>query len=190
MSKATSFTGTASRITAIRQKSGLNRPQMAEKLGISRNGYGKYELGHHCPPAHIQRKLALEFGIALDWFLLNRGPMHFSTVQQALEDSKQLEQQLEDNKQLKRQLEESTAQNRELEQELNTLREAIPPEPATPPPTIPEDALVITSSELKELFEHLEKNPLTKHKLLTQFYAHKNNPGETGKKEEYQSPFG
>ncbi|HSH25725.1 MAG TPA: RstR family transcriptional repressor [Massilibacterium sp.] len=57
------------RLKYLRKKKGLSQQNMADFLGISRQGYGKYEDGKSEPDNKSLVKLAKYFGVSTDWLL-------------------------------------------------------------------------------------------------------------------------
>jgi len=153
--------GIASRMRAIRTEKKLPVLDMASQLGITPNVYRKYERAVYCPPLHIQVFLAQKFGISLDWFILNKGPMYIEEVETALREKEQRKQ------------EEQQKPVKTVEIEEKITRE--PMEPAVPP-----DAVIVTSPEIKDLLRFMEENPLYKFQLLTHFYRYKQEGQKAG----------
>lgn len=162
--------GIASRVTAIRSQLKLTRPQMAEALNISYNAYTKYERALNLPSLKIQAILAEKFDISMDWLLLNKGSMHFSEIEKALQE----------NRVLKQEQEKLTEQ--EKQKEIEKQKQELNKEPVLSP-----DAVIVTSPDIKELLQYMEDNPLFKHQLLTYFYRFKQ--GKPGNQEPEESPF-
>lgn len=75
----------ASRLVMIREKNNLSRPKMASILGVSQNTMGKYERGLLNPSLRVFKLIVEKFDTSLDWLLLNKGPMNYTTVQEAIE---------------------------------------------------------------------------------------------------------
>lgn len=57
------------RLKYLRNKKGLSQQNMADFLGISRQGYGKYEDGKSEPDSKSIVKLADYFDVTTDWLL-------------------------------------------------------------------------------------------------------------------------
>jgi transcriptional regulator with XRE-family HTH domain len=89
MRKRRNLSGIASRMRILRRQNKLTAPQMASQLEMGPNGYRKYERGVYFPPLQVQIHLSEKFDISLDWLLLNKGPMHRSEVEKALQENKQ-----------------------------------------------------------------------------------------------------
>lgn len=134
----------ASKLVTIRKQRNITRPQMAAELNISLSAYTKYETKRNFPSFEVLSRLVKKFNISLDWLLLNKGPMHFSHTEKMMKENELLKQQIAE------------------EEERKNLA-----------PVIPEDAMVITEPELKDLFGYMQGNPLFKHQLLTHFYNYK-----------------
>ena len=167
------FKGIASRITAVRREQKLTRPQMAEALNISYNAYTKYERALNFPSPGTQAVLAEKFDISLDWLLLNKGLMHFSGIENALQENQVLKQEQE--------------RLAEIEKQVKIEKEKV--EHGKEPVLSPEvsDALMVTDTDIKELLRYMGDNPLFKHQLLTYFYRFKQ--GKPGNQELEESPF-
>lgn len=86
-----------SRIIAIRKERNLTAPQMAAELNIGSNSYNKYERGVFFPSLKTLTILTEKFDISMDWLIYNKGAMHFSTIEKALRENKQLKQGLEES---------------------------------------------------------------------------------------------
>ena len=152
MRKRINLDGIAARLRTLREEKKLPVLEMAALLGIGPNDYRKYERAVYSPPIHIQVLLAQKFGISLDWFILNKGPMYIDQIETALREQKQRKQ-------------------------VKTVEE----EKITQKPAVPQDAVIVTSPELKDLLRFMEDNPLFKFQLLTHFYRYKQDgqkPGE------------
>jgi transcriptional regulator with XRE-family HTH domain len=50
-------------IRALRHKHGLSQQDMADKLGMTRAGYGNIELGRSCPSSKRLEQIAAIFGV-------------------------------------------------------------------------------------------------------------------------------
>jgi len=148
-----------SRIIAIRKERNLTRPQMAAELNVGNNNYNKYERGLYLPSLKTLAILTEKFDISMDWLIYNKGAMHFSTIEKALQE----------NQRLKQDLEEASAR-----QDATARAEA-------------QDAEIVTDPEIKELIRYLEDNPLFKHQLLIYFHRHKQGGQKTEETE--TSPF-
>jgi transcriptional regulator with XRE-family HTH domain len=148
----------ASRLRTLRLQKKLPVKQMAAQLGISPNGYRKYERSIYLPPLHLQVILAEQFGISLDWLILNKGPMYIDEIETAVRENQQRKQHEPQKPVEIQEIEEST--NRE--------------------PVVPPDAMIVTSPEIKELLRFMEDNPVFKFQLLSQFYRYKQDGHQTG----------
>jgi len=80
-----------SRIIAIRKERNLAAPQMAAELNVGNNNYNKYERGLYFPSLKTLAILTKKFDISMDWLIYNKGAMHFSTIEKALRENKQLQ---------------------------------------------------------------------------------------------------
>ncbi len=150
--------GVASRMRTIRSEKRLPVAEMAAQLGVCPNDYRKYERAVYSPPLHIQVQLAQKFGISLDWFILNKGPMYIDEIETALRENEQRRQEGQ-QKPVKRV---------EIEEKI-TRETAVPP-----------DAMIVTSPEIKDLLRFMEENPLYKFQLLTHFYRYKQEGQKAG----------
>ncbi len=160
------------RIKEIRLDTEKTHVQMARVLGVTLSTYRKYEIGVHAPSPATMMTYVKEYGISLEWLMLNRGPKYFDDITKALETSEKLEKE-----------------NESLTQELQETREKLKDETkkskANKEAFVPEDAEVITNKDLVELFRYIKKNSLFKHRLMISFLQHKTdsqNP-DTPKKE-------
>jgi len=59
----------ADRIKLLREKSGLNQSELAEKLHLSRNSISAYEKGLNIPSTQIIAKLSKILGVSVDCIL-------------------------------------------------------------------------------------------------------------------------
>ncbi|MCG3089168.1 helix-turn-helix domain-containing protein [Sporosarcina cyprini] len=59
----------ADRLKRLRQNKKLSQQEMADFLGISRQGYGKYENGSSQPSFEMLEKLSTYFGVSTDYLL-------------------------------------------------------------------------------------------------------------------------
>ncbi len=163
MTKKKCFKNVHKRIKEIRLKAGKSGPEMADAMGICRSGYRKYEAGDSLP-SHEKMMLYVEqHDISLEWLLLARGPMNFSTINNAFEEVKQLKEETERLSQEKEQ----------LKQELQKMEARIQEEKQPP---LPAWAKVITEKDLAELVQFIEDTPLFKYQLLAHFHQFKKDP--------------
>lgn len=61
------------RLRAVRRKEGLSQREMAEKLGVSGNHYGRYETERAAPPYTVLAKLKELYRVDLDWLISGIG---------------------------------------------------------------------------------------------------------------------
>jgi transcriptional regulator with XRE-family HTH domain len=78
------FESATGRLIHLRKLLGLTRQQMAKRLGVSDNAYGKNETGDTLPGYHSLYKLRHDFGISMDWFLFGDGDMYYKDPQEIL----------------------------------------------------------------------------------------------------------
>ncbi|VBB05613.1 Hypothetical protein LUCI_0823 [Lucifera butyrica] len=81
------------RLKELREKSGLNQSQAAEKLGISRVNYNRYENGEREPDNATLSRLANFFGVTTDYLLgLIDSPTEAAktTIRSAISDDPEL----------------------------------------------------------------------------------------------------
>lgn len=57
------------RISELRKERGLNQTQIAKQLNMSQTGYSKYETGENDIPTSVLIKLALFYGVSVDYLL-------------------------------------------------------------------------------------------------------------------------
>ena len=69
--------GTGQRLINIRRQLQYSPGEMAARLGIGLNGYYKNETGETTPSQKTLYQLQKEYGISMDWFLFNKGPVRF-----------------------------------------------------------------------------------------------------------------
>lgn len=81
-----SLNGVASRMKIIRNEKKLRTLEMATQFGITPNVYRKYERAVFFPPLHLLVFLAQKFGISMNWFILNKGPMYMDDIETALHE--------------------------------------------------------------------------------------------------------
>lgn len=67
----------ANRLIQLRKSLGLTRPQMARRLGVTDNAYGKNENGQTLPGYHSLHRLSNELGVSMDWLFFGKGEMYF-----------------------------------------------------------------------------------------------------------------
>ena len=73
----------------IRNEKKLRTLEMATQFGITPNVYRKYERAVFFPPLHLLVFLAQKFGISMNWFILNEGPMYMADIETALQEKEQ-----------------------------------------------------------------------------------------------------
>ena len=66
------------RLQKVREEAGYSRNQMAARIGITANGYGKNETGLNIPCLESLHYLSETSGISMDWLFFNKGPVRFS----------------------------------------------------------------------------------------------------------------
>ena len=158
MKRMMNLSDIALRLRRIRSKHNLTVLEISKQLDMGPNAYRKYERAKNFLSRQSMILLVEKFGISLDWLLFNRGPMYYREIEDALRENKERKEQ---EKEPKKQ-----------------------PEPQVKEPAVPEDAVIVTAPEIKELLQFMEGNPLFKHQLLTHFYNYKK---ET--KKEKKNPF-
>jgi transcriptional regulator with XRE-family HTH domain len=55
------------RLYDLRNKNGLNRVEMAQRLGLNKSSITRFENGETKPSLDLMIKIANEFGVTLDW---------------------------------------------------------------------------------------------------------------------------
>jgi transcriptional regulator with XRE-family HTH domain len=157
MIKKMNFSQIGTRIKRIRTTHKMSTNDFAAMLELSVNAYRKYERGLNTPSHKALILLVKNLDISLDWLLLNKGPMYFSEIENAFKENKELKQVAaqKDDKQSETQKEQETIKTSSKE------------------PEIPEDAMIVTAPEIKELIQYMEDNPLFKYQMLTHFYTYK-----------------
>lgn len=74
------------RLRTIREQLKHSPADMARRLGLSYSGYFKNESGITFPKVTTLHVLQDDFDISMDWFIFNKGPMHYKDRQQQLEE--------------------------------------------------------------------------------------------------------
>jgi transcriptional regulator with XRE-family HTH domain len=64
------------KLQGIRQSLNLKNSEMADRIGIDRSTYYKYELGVNNPQLTFLYQLGQVFDISMDWLILDHGPIH------------------------------------------------------------------------------------------------------------------
>jgi len=65
------------KLQTMREEWGLERQQMATRLGLTVSTYYKYEIGVSMPGMQTLNLLVNEHGISLDWLFFDKGPRFF-----------------------------------------------------------------------------------------------------------------
>ena len=153
-----SFKGIAERLKFVRKQLGFSTKDMARRLGVSLPAYYKNEANFTVPSEQSLKRIAEEYDISLDWFLLNRGPMYFKKERERV---KTLELDLEKAREELKTLE--LDQERASEEEGNQLNVA-------------DDRGIENRPEIRELLEHMEREPLLYHEILAHLHRFLKNP--------------
>lgn len=98
MSGNSSFKGTGKRLIQLREELGLTVSQMAKRLDVAHSTYYRNEKGDNTPDVATLKKLAAKDDIALDWFLMERGPKCFGKERKRVEAMEQKLELLEKEK--------------------------------------------------------------------------------------------
>jgi len=56
----------AERLKTLRKRTGMSQQEIAEKIGIEQNSYGRYEQGSRIPTTDIIVKIAQAFGVTVE----------------------------------------------------------------------------------------------------------------------------
>ncbi|MGD2085965.1 MAG: helix-turn-helix domain-containing protein [Candidatus Aminicenantes bacterium] len=147
----------AVKLRKIRQQAGLDRKEMAARLGITPGAYYKNEYGDALPSLRSMKYLADNYNISLDWLVFNKGPMLY-------EEKGKKERELE--QEVKRLTAELDQECKKREEELKKYRE--------------KTAFLETKPEMQELLEYIEKVPIFYHKLMIFFQEYKTEHTEPG----------
>jgi transcriptional regulator with XRE-family HTH domain len=139
------FKGIAERMKIVRRQLGFSSSEMARRLGVSVTAYYKNEGNVTEPSDQSLKRMAEEFDISLDWFLLNRGPMYFKKERERV---KALEQDLQ-----------------KVQEELKAMEEGTA-----------DAAGIRNRPEIKELLEHMEREPLLYHEILAHLHRFLKTP--------------
>jgi transcriptional regulator with XRE-family HTH domain len=87
------------RFKQMREALKFSQDKMAVHLGLVRASYTKYENGFTLPGLPTLSEFGANFGISLDWLVLNKGPMFFN--EKTLPEKKpELEDVMDDVKEL------------------------------------------------------------------------------------------
>lgn len=73
MAKGVEKTGIGARITAARERTGLNMTELANELGVSRSAVSQWESEYTEPSAENLRAIAVRTGVNYDWLATDRG---------------------------------------------------------------------------------------------------------------------
>lgn len=65
------------KLQGIRKSVFLKNTEMADRIGIDRTTYHKYEQGVNSPHITFLYRLGQAFDISMDWLILDRGPIHY-----------------------------------------------------------------------------------------------------------------
>lgn len=85
MSDEKYFSGTGARLKELRLQLGHGPGKMAKQLDVSKTTYYKNENNFTTPAVPTLKLLAKEYDIALDWFLMGRGPRNFNKERERVE---------------------------------------------------------------------------------------------------------
>ncbi len=117
------------RLKELRGRLNYSRNEIANRLGITANAFGKNENGNTLPGIPTLRRLSGDLNVSMDWLFFNRGPMVYHEK-----------------------LSEKEAFS-EKEKKAPRIEEVMP--------------------DVRELLDHMEKDPLLRHKVLLDFYKYK-----------------
>lgn len=146
----------AAKLKNLREQWGYDRKEMAAYFGISRVGYSKNENGQSFPGIKTQFRLSQDHDISIDWFMFDKGPMHFKEKEKINVLEKKTAELEENIHQLQLEKENLEQRNKELEKNLAEKNAALEITP-----------------EIKELVEHMKKIPLLYHDVLAGFQKFK-----------------
>jgi transcriptional regulator with XRE-family HTH domain len=79
----------AHKLRKLREPLKLNHREMAERLRLDKSTYTRYENADNAPSFTTLRKLGTEFGISLDWFVLNRGLKYYAEIEKKLKEAEE-----------------------------------------------------------------------------------------------------
>ncbi len=151
------------RIIELRLDAGKTHVQMARFMGVHLSTYHKYETGTAAPSPVTMMNYIKEYGISLEWLMLNRGPKYFKDITTALKNSETL---VKENEALKLELQEKDQLLKDEKEKSKSKKETF----------VPDGAEVVTEKELVELVQYTRNNRNFKHRLLLAFDNHKENP--------------
>ncbi len=81
------------RLKKLRETLAYKQEKMAALLAISRNSYGKKEIGDAFPGYAIMHKLGKSFDVSLDWLICGKGPMFYKEKEPEAPASAEKEEQ-------------------------------------------------------------------------------------------------
>jgi transcriptional regulator with XRE-family HTH domain len=161
------------RLLKLRQHLRHSRPEMAARLKITVNAYGKNETGVNFPDLDSLHCLSVDFGVSMDWLLFGNEPMFIRERQKAVEMEKNAADMGKQFNDLKVEMEHLREQMSEKDNELLRLKD------------IAETVSNLTlEPDMQELVDRMKQDPLLRHKILTDFYrfVKENDVGEDKKK--------
>jgi transcriptional regulator with XRE-family HTH domain len=74
------------RIAQFRERRGWNRVDLAQRLGVSRDRLGKWELGKHPPPVEMLAALREALGVSIDELVTGEATVQGRLTSQQYED--------------------------------------------------------------------------------------------------------
>lgn len=148
----------AVKLRKIRRQAGLDKKEMASRLGITPGAYHKNEYGDTLPSLSSMKYLVDNYNISMDWLLFNKGPMHY-------EEKSKKEMELE--QEVERLTAELDQECKKREEELKKYQE--------------KTAFLKTKPEMQDLLEYIEKVPIFYHKLMIFFQEYKTEHSEPGR---------
>lgn len=72
------------KLRKIRESLRLRPSEMARRLELDKATYLRYENSANAPGVKTLYKIGLDYGISLDWYILNRGPQYYAEVEKKL----------------------------------------------------------------------------------------------------------
>ena len=95
MDKKSLVKETGYKLRKLRESKKWTHREIAEHLDLDKSSYSRYEDGSIPPRFTTLCKLGTDFGLSLDWFILNRGPMHYEEIGKKLKVAEEVKKEPE-----------------------------------------------------------------------------------------------
>ena len=87
----------AYKLRKLREPLKLTHKEMAERLHLEKSTYTRYENAETAPRFTTLCKLGTEFGVSLDWFILNRGLKYYAEIEEKVKEAEEAKREPEPN---------------------------------------------------------------------------------------------